>query len=390
MSERRSTASIVAEVLALRAHPEGRPHPAGRRRHRRRRSRCRSAAAPSTWLSATACRSPRSAPTMPGGLEIARRKLRGEWSNGMLCSPTELGLGDDAGGILVLPSDLPLGAPVFDALGVTSDVVFDLDLTRNRPDAYSHRGVARDVAAVHSACPSPTSPPAVEPSGPAVTTPVDLVDPVGCGRFTATVLTGVEVKPSRTVDGRAAAPGRHAADQQRRRRLQLRHARAGPAQPPVRPRPPARSAPSGSGGPRPGETMTTLDDVERTFTTDDLLICDGEDTPIGIAGIMGGASSEIHEGTTTVALEMAWFEPGGVARTAARLGLRSEASARFERGVDPYVIDAADRPLRRAAARDEPGGAGGARRGRRARRAARRLPRRGCAPAASTSCSASS
>ena len=85
--------------------------------------------------------------TMPGGLEIARRKLRGEWSNGMLCSPTELGLGDDAGGILVLPADLPLGAPVFDALGVTSDVVFDLDLTRNRPDAYSHRGVARDVAA---------------------------------------------------------------------------------------------------------------------------------------------------------------------------------------------------------------------------------------------------
>ena len=87
--------------------------------------------------------------------------------------------------------------------------------------------------------------------------------------------------------------------------------------------------------------MTTLDDVARTFTTDDLLICDGEDSPIGIAGIMGGASSEIHDGTTTVALEMAWFEPGGVARTAARLGLRSEASARFERGVDPYVIDAA-------------------------------------------------
>jgi phenylalanyl-tRNA synthetase beta chain len=87
--------------------------------------------------------------------------------------------------------------------------------------------------------------------------------------------------------------------------------------------------------------MTTLDDVERAFTADDLLICDGLDAPIGIAGIMGGASSEIHDGTTSVALEAAWFEPGGVARTAARLGLRSEASVRFERGVDPYVIDAA-------------------------------------------------
>ena len=144
--------------------------------------------------------------TMPGGLEIARRKLRGEWSNGMLCSPTELGLGDDPGGILVLPSDLPLGAPVFDALGVTSDVVFDLDLTRNRPDAYSHRGVARDVAAF-TGVPFTDVAAHVEPSGPAVTTPVELVDPVGCGRFTATVLTGVEVKPSRTVDGRAARTG---------------------------------------------------------------------------------------------------------------------------------------------------------------------------------------
>jgi phenylalanyl-tRNA synthetase beta chain len=132
---------------------------------------------------------------MPGGLEIARRKLRGEWSNGMLCSPTELGLGQDAGGILILPPDLPLGAPVFDALGVTADVVFDLDLTRNRPDAYSHRGVARDVAAF-TGVPFTDVVRAVQPEGAAVTTPVELVDPVGCARFTATVLTGVAVGPS--------------------------------------------------------------------------------------------------------------------------------------------------------------------------------------------------
>ncbi len=180
----------------------------------------------------------------------------------------------------------------------------------------------------------------VEPSGPAVTTPVELVDPVGCGRFTATVLTGVEVKPSarwmaERLHRAGMRPINNVVDVSNYVMLELGQ--------PNHPYDLDR-LPGGAFRVRraaAGETMTTLDDVARTFTTDDLLICDGEDTPIGIAGIMGGASSEIHDGTTTVALEMAWFEPGGVARTAARLGLRSEASARFERGVDPYVIDAA-------------------------------------------------
>jgi phenylalanyl-tRNA synthetase beta chain len=92
---------------------------------------------------------------------------------------------------------------------------------------------------------------------------------------------------------------------------------------------------------RPGETIVTLDDVTRDLTTDDLLVCDALDGPVGIAGIMGGASSEIDAGTTEVALEMAWFQPIAVASSAARLGLRSEASARFERGVDPMVADRA-------------------------------------------------
>ena len=92
--------------------------------------------------------------TMPDGTEIGRRKMRGEWSNGMLCSSRELGLGDDHAGILLLPTDLDLGRRVFDALGVTTDAVFDLDITRNRPDAWSHRRVARDLAA-RSACRSP-------------------------------------------------------------------------------------------------------------------------------------------------------------------------------------------------------------------------------------------
>ena len=90
-----------------------------------------------------------------------------------------------------------------------------------------------------------------------------------------------------------------------------------------------------------GETLTTLDEVTRELTTDDLLICDATDRPIGLAGIMGGAATEISVATTTVALEMAWFAPVPLSQTAVRLGLRSEASARFERGVDPYVIDTA-------------------------------------------------
>jgi phenylalanyl-tRNA synthetase beta chain len=84
--------------------------------------------------------------TMPNGMKIGRRKILGEPSNGMLCSPVEIGFGTEAGGILILPPDLPVGAPLWEALGVDADVVFDLDLTRNRPDAYCHAGVARDLA----------------------------------------------------------------------------------------------------------------------------------------------------------------------------------------------------------------------------------------------------
>ncbi len=102
---------------------------------------------------------------MPDGMEIGRRKMRGEWSNGMLCSPRELGLGDEHGGILILPPGVPVGTPVSDALGVTGDVVFDLDVNANRPDAWCHRGVARDLAA-HRGVPFHDLAPPATPSGP--------------------------------------------------------------------------------------------------------------------------------------------------------------------------------------------------------------------------------
>lgn len=276
---------------------------------------------------------------MPNGMEITRAKKRGEWSNGMLCSSAELGLDSDAAGIRILPDGLTLGQPLHEALGLTPDVVFDLDLTRNRPDAWSHLGVARDLAArLGMPLRHPGRP--VEVTGAAVPTTVELVDPVGCARFTSTVLTGVQVGPSAPwMAERLARAGmrainnvvdvsnyvmlevgqpNHAYDLERLPGRGFRVRRA-----------------------RDGEAITTLDDVERRLSPLDLLICDAEDTPVGIAGIMGGASSEISEATTSLALEAAWFDPLGIAASAARLGLRSEASARFERGCDHAVIDAA-------------------------------------------------
>ena len=157
-------------------------------------------------------------------------------------------------------------------------------------------------------------------------------------------------RPVGAVDGRAAGGRRHATDQQRRRRQQLRDARA--AANPTTPTTWTRSAGTGSASawPAPASALTTLDGIERTLTADDLLICDAEDRPIGLAGIMGGTDTEISAATTTVALEMAWFAPVPIGQSVARLGLRSEASARYERGVDPYGIDTVDRPVRRAAA----------------------------------------
>jgi phenylalanyl-tRNA synthetase beta chain len=277
--------------------------------------------------------------TMPNGMEIGRRKMRGEWSNGMLCSARELGLGDDHAGIFILPRELPLGVPVFAALGVTADVVFDLDITRNRPDAWSHRGVARDLAA-RRRVPFRDPSPAVAPSGPERRALVVLDAPELCGRFTSTVLTGVRVAPSAPwmVERLVRAgmrPINNVVDVSNYVMLEL-----------GQPSHPYDFAKLPGGGfrvrrARPGESIVTLDDATRLLTADDLVICDALDAPIGIAGIMGGASSEIDDGTTEVALEMAWFQPLGVAVTAARLGLRSEASARFERGVDPYVADRA-------------------------------------------------
>ena len=133
---------------------------------------------------------------LPGGMQIGRRNVRGQWSNGMLCSGTELHLSSDAEGIMILADDMTPGVPLVEALGIVSDVVFDLDVTPNRPDALSVAGVARDLAAhfrVPFAIPDPPAPAAGEPDE-LVTVVVESPDL--CPEFTATVLTGVAVGPS--------------------------------------------------------------------------------------------------------------------------------------------------------------------------------------------------
>lgn len=302
--------------------------------------------------------------TMPGGMKIERRKLRGEWSNGMLCSSREIGLGDDHAGIKILGASLSLGTPLIEALGIEPDVLWALEVNPNRPDAMSVAGLARDVAAkVGIGFHLPTPPAAAQSIGEPVvwgaTGPggrsraamsdgsefgVDLAAPDGCGRFVARVLRGVDAKApspewlrSRLTE-LGMRPISALVDISNYVMLELGQ----PSHPYDLAKVPGATLRARRA--RDGETLVTLDHVERTCTADDLLITDGDDRPVGIAGVMGGAECEISDTTTDVLLEMAWFDPTSVSRTARRLGLRSEASARFEKGVDPAVADlAADR-----------------------------------------------
>ncbi len=275
--------------------------------------------------------------TMPGGMEIAARKMRGQVSNGMLCSASELGLSEDHEGILVLPGGTALGAPVTEALGIHSEVVFDLDVLPNRPDALSIYGIARDLSA-RLGLPLRSPDPSIEESGVDVSdlAGVEIIDPTLCGRFVARVLSGVSMGESPAwMAQRLVAAGmrpinsvvdvsnyvmlelgqpNHTYDLAKVAGSSLRVRRA-----------------------RSGETVETLDGVVRTLIDTDGVIADGEDVAIGIAGVMGGASTEISDGTTDVLLELAWWDPMSIAVSSARLNLHSEASLRFKRGGDPQI-----------------------------------------------------
>jgi phenylalanyl-tRNA synthetase beta chain len=285
---------------------------------------------------------------LPGGFEIVRRQMRGVTSNGMLCSARELGLSDDHLGLMVLDPLITanVGERLLDALGITPDVVFDISVEGNRPDAWCVQGVARDLA---TRLFRPLREPALATPVPDVMTDsfahAGIDDPELCGRLTVSVLRNVTVGPSpswiaRRLRSAGMRPISNVVDASNYVMLELGQ--------PTHPYDAANVVGHAlhARRARVGETLETLDGVVRELakagrglgdTGVDCVIVDGDDQVLGLAGIMGGTSSEISASTTDVLLEAAFFDPMTIARSSKRHGLRSEASNRFERGVDPEL-----------------------------------------------------
>jgi phenylalanyl-tRNA synthetase beta chain len=307
--------------------------------------------------------------TLPSGVRIEERKLGGIVSRGMICSAAELDIGSDADGILIIdagPRRAP-GTALDDALPLR-DTLYTISVTPNRPDCLGHVGIARELAALHAvpfAAPNasiarqlaagstlvPAGPQRVLLSGagaaPAVAisnegvppgVQVRVIAPERCPRYAAALVLGVTIGATpfelryrlhtlglRSISNVVDATNLillgwgypiHAFDLEKLRdaRIEVRLA-------------------------QPGETMQTLDGITRTLTEDDLLICDGAG-PVALAGVMGGANSEISPTTRHVLIECAYFDPRSVRRTSKRTGLHTDSSHRFERGVDPQAVRA--------------------------------------------------
>ncbi|MFJ9902930.1 phenylalanine--tRNA ligase subunit beta [Streptomyces sp. NPDC101152] len=282
--------------------------------------------------------------TLPGGFSISARKTYGKTSHGMICSSDELGMGDDGThGIIVLPPETEVGKDAIELLELV-DEVLDIAVTANRGDCLSIRGVARETAIAYGL---PLRDPAlIDVPGPnAFGYPVQVTDPAGCDRFTARTVTGLSPEArspiwlQRRLQKVGMRPISLAVDVTNYVMMELGqplHAYD-------------RSLVQGTIGVRraeAGEKLVTLDGVERKLDAEDLVITDDRG-PIGLAGVMGGANTEIadHEdvenATTDVVIEAAHFNAVSIARTARRHKLSSEASRRFERGVDPQAAAAA-------------------------------------------------
>jgi phenylalanyl-tRNA synthetase beta chain len=276
---------------------------------------------------------------LPGGMEIGERKVRGEVSQGMMCSARELRLSEDHTGIMVLDADAPLGADLVRALEL-DDVVLHLDVTTNRGDCLSIVGVAREVAALYR-LPLTVPQPVLDESAVAASerATVRIEDARGCPRYLARVVENVTVGPSpwwmrRRIIAAGMRPISNVVDVTNYvllERGQPLHAFDLST---------LASATIVVRKPRRGERIATLDGQERALERDDLVIADAE-RPVAVAGVMGGADTEVSDKTTSLLLEAAYFEPLRIRRTAARLKLRSEASMRFERGADPEAVPAA-------------------------------------------------
>ena len=268
---------------------------------------------------------------LPNGMKLRKAKIRGVVSNGMLCSAVELGLGDESDGIMDLPADADVGTPLVDFLHLP-DAVIDLDLTPNRGDCFSVLGIARDVAALTGATLKDAS---VDPVEAVIddSHPVELVEPAGCPRFAGRLIRGIDpaakspvwmVERLRRAGLRSISPVVDVTNLVMLELGQPLHAYdAALLQGPIRPRL-AKS----------GEKVTLLDEKEVELRDDTLIITD-DSGPIGIAGIMGGLSTAVSDTTTDVFFEAAFWPQGFMAGRARNYGMHTDASLRFERGVDP-------------------------------------------------------
>ncbi|HEX2032149.1 MAG TPA: phenylalanine--tRNA ligase subunit beta [Actinomycetota bacterium] len=275
--------------------------------------------------------------TLPGfSAALERREIRGVTSDGMLCSPKELAISPDHSGILVLPEELGPGEELA-ALFELDQAVLDVEVFPNRPDLLSVVGVAREVAAATGEellPPEAKAPEAVERAAGAAS--VEVVDPDRCPRYLARVIRGVGPGPSPlAAQVRLTAGGMRplssVVDATNYALLELGH--------PLHPFDLNLLAGPGIVVRRAagGERLRTLDGIDRVLEEDDLVIADLE-RAVAVAGVMGGGDSEVGPGTVDVLLESAYFQPLGVLRTARRLGVRTEASVRFERGADPEAV----------------------------------------------------
>lgn len=273
--------------------------------------------------------------TLAGGFKIKRRKMRGIESQGMMCAADELGIGSDHSGLLILPPDTPIGADALEFLGL-NDIVFEIEITPNRGDWAGMIGVARELAALHGA---KMRLPDIELKESAqdahALSSVTIEDPDLCPRYAGRVITGVKIAPSPLwLCKRLVAAGQrpinnivditnfvlletghplHAFDYNNlhENRIVVRRAKQ-------------------------NETLETLDEQSRKLSTEMLVIADA-DHAVALAGIMGGADSEVGEETTDIFLESAYFHPPSVRSTARALGMNTEASQRFQRGADPEM-----------------------------------------------------
>ncbi len=274
---------------------------------------------------------------LPNGLKIKKSKLRGVTSHGMICSEAELGVADEADGIMVLPADSPVGTPVKELLG--ADLIMDVEITPNRPDQLGHVGVARETAALYDGVLKRPLPPNFDAGAPDFSIEIDNAD--DCYRYVGRLVRGVTVGPSPQWLKRAlesvgvnsinnvvdvtnyvmmeSGQPLHAFDQARLKgRIGVRRARA-------------------------GETLVALNEEKYTFTPQNLLITD-DDEPVAVAGVIGGNPTAVTTQTKDIFLECAAFNPRVIREGRKLMAISTDASYRFERGSDREICrQAADR-----------------------------------------------